>query len=339
MNLPEVFTRYRAEIDAGLRAALRGRKSPLYDMMRYHLGWADDKGNPLPESGGKALRPTLCLLACQSLGGDYRRAIPAAAAIELAHNYSLIHDDIQDDDKERRHRPTVWSIWGKPQAINAGTAMRLLASLALADLRERGVSDETRLRIQRLLDEDCLALIEGQYLDISYETMFNITVSDYLDMIEKKTAALIACALEAGALLASENEAVIAGYRRAGRNLGMAFQIRDDILGIWGDERQTGKPSCSDIIKKKKSMPIIYALENTRGEMRTRLQRIYGNGASPDTAAVLEILDAVGARHQAQRLAEGYSNEAMAGINALPLREASRRDLTEVLSFLIERDF
>ena len=129
---------------------LAERQSPLYDMMRYHLGWIDAQGRPLPGSAGKALRPTLCLLACEAVGGTYHRALPAAAAVELVHNFSLIHDDIQDDDRERRHRPTVWSIWGKPQAINAGTAMRVLASLALSRLSERGVSGEKQLHAQRI---------------------------------------------------------------------------------------------------------------------------------------------------------------------------------------------
>ena len=242
MKLPVVFERYRSEIDSELRAVLAERESPLYDMMRYHLGWIDWQGRPLSGTAGKALRPALCLLACEAVGGTYHRALPAAAAVELLHNFSLIHDDIQDDDRERRHRPTVWSIWGKPQAINAGTAMRVLASLALSRLGENGVSGEKQLRIQRILDESCLRLIEGQYLDISYESRLDIGVTDYLGMIDGKTAALIGCSLELGAFLGTDDEAVIRGLWNFGRNLGLAFQIRDDILGIWGDEKETGKP-------------------------------------------------------------------------------------------------
>ena len=280
MNLPGVFNKYRADIDAELKSVLAERQSPFYDMMRYHLGWVDEKGNVLTSSGGKALRPTLCLLACEAVGGDYRQALPAAAAIELVHNYSLIHDDIQDDDRERRHRPTVWSIWGKPQAINAGTAMRVLANLALLRLKELGVPDQKQLRAHYLIDEKCMSLIEGQYLDISYETRFDITVDDYLDMIRKKTAALIACSLELGALLGTDDEQVIESFRNIGTNLGLAFQIRDDILGIWGDEQKTGKPSCSDIRRKKKSFPVIWAFDKAQGELRTDLLNFYRNGAS-----------------------------------------------------------
>ena len=197
--------------------------------MRYHLGWIDKKGNRTDGNTGKALRPTLCLLACQAVGGEYHRALPAAAAIELLHNFSLIHDDIQDNDRKRRHRPTVWAIWGKPQAINAGTAMRILTNVALFRLKELGVNPEKRLLVQQLLDETTLRLIEGQYLDIDYEKYVDINVSDYLRMVQGKTAALIACALESGAALGTDDERLIKNLHDLGWNLGLGFQIRDDI--------------------------------------------------------------------------------------------------------------
>jgi hypothetical protein len=192
---PFAFKRYRAAIDTELRAVLDDRQSPLYDMMRYHLGWVDEQGNPIKASPGKALRPTLCLLACEAVGGAWYKALPAAAGMELLHNFSLIHDDVQDDDRERRHRPTVWSIWGKPQAINAGDALATIAGLALIGLAQRGVPAAKQLLTTRLMYEACLTTIEGQYLDISYESRFDVVVGDYLEMIERKTAILIARSL------------------------------------------------------------------------------------------------------------------------------------------------
>lgn len=336
MSLPGAFNRYRTEIDAGLRMALAERQSPLYDMLRYHLGWLDEKGNPLRTTGGKALRPTLCLLACEAVGGNYRQALPAATAVELVHNYSLIHDDIQDEDRERRHRPTVWSIWGKAQAINAGTAMRILANLALSRL-----PSPKQLRAQYLIDESCLSLIEGQYLDISYETRLDITVDDYLQMVLKKTAMLIACSLELGAWLGTDDEVAIEGFRSIGKKIGLAFQIRDDILGIWGDEQKTGKPSGSDIKRKKKSFPVIYALAKAERELRAELAEFYRNGipGADGAAAVLRILETVQSQLQAQRLAERYRNEAVSGLEALPVSVAAKHDLREVFNFLVERSF
>ncbi len=341
MKLPPVFERYRSEIDSELRTVLAEHQSLLYDMMRYRLGWSDAQGRLLPVSGGKALRPTLCLLACEVVGGTYRRALPAAAAVELVHNFSLIHDDIQDDDRERRHRPTVWSIWGKPQAINVGTAMRILASLALLRLGESGVSVEKQLRAQRILDESCLRLIEGQYLDISYESRLDIGVTDYLEMIDGKTAALIGCSLELGALLGTDDEPMLRGLRGFGRNLGLAFQIRDDVLGIWGNEKETGKPLGSDIRRRKKSLPIVYALEKAAGEAKAELANIYQNEVIGEDGAmaVLRILDVVEAQRYAQNMAEMYRDKALEEIKGLALMPATRRDLEELARFLVERNF
>jgi len=341
IKLPQVFEKYRTEIDAELRSVLAEHQSPLYDMMRYHLGWIDEKGNPQQGSTGKALRPTLCLLACAAAGGKYRQALPVAAAIELVHNYSLIHDDIQDDDRERRHRPTVWSIWGKPQAINAGTAMRLLANMALFRLGRWGVSLEKRSRVQYLMDETSLRLIDGQYLDISYESRSDITVSEYLKMIEGKTASLIACALEAGALLGTDDEHLVGSFRSIGSNLGLAFQIRDDILGIWGNQEETGKPRGSDIRHRKKTLPIVHALEKADDGLREELVKVYQNGAVSESGVltVLRILDAVDGCLNAQKMADRFRSEAAQALDKLPLAPTARHDLEEVVHFLVERSF
>ncbi len=296
MKLPGILEKYRSEVDAEIKAVLNSRQMPLYDMMRYHFGWIDDKGNPVQNNAGKALRPALCLFSCEAVGGNYRKALPAAAALELVHNFSLIHDDIQDDDKERRHRPTVWAIWGKPQAINAGTAMRILANTALARFQGDGISLQKQLVINQRLDEISLRLIEGQYLDISFENRFDIKVNDYLTMIEGKTASLISGSMEIGAFLGTDNEASIRSFREIGKNLGLAFQIKDDILGIWGNQEETGKPSGNDIRRRKKSFPVVYALENVNGNLRKELIAIYQNGAMDEESVdqVLEIFDTSG---------------------------------------------
>ncbi len=341
MNLPAAFGKYRAAIDSELRMMLAERQSVLYDMIRYHLGWVDEDGNPQEGPTGKALRSTLCLLACEAVGGEYRQALPAAVAIELVHNFSLVHDDIQDDDRERRHRPTVWNIWGKPQAMNAGMAMRALASLTLLRLNERAVSAEKQLRVQRLIDESSLRLIEGQYLDISNESRFDIGVSDYLDMIDKKTASLIACSLEVGALLGSDNDYLPDSFRDIGGNLGLGFQIRDDILGIWGDEEKTGKPLGSDMRHRQKTLPIVYALGKADGRLRQELVSIYQNGAfdEGDIVTVLTILDTVDAQLQAQKMAERYCDKAIEAIAKLALLPSAKHDLEKVAHFLVERSF
>ncbi len=341
MKWPAVFDRYRSAIDTELGLVFADRQSPLYDMMRYHLGWIEEKGNLRESLAGKALRPTLCLLACEAINRDYNRALPAAAAIELVHNFSLIHDDIQDDDRERRHRHTVWSIWGKPQAINAGTAMHILASLALSRLSNHNIPVTQQLHVRRLIDESSLKLIEGQYLDIDYESRFDINVRDYINMIEKKTAALITCSLETGVLLGGDDNQLIKSFRTVGRNLGLIFQIKDDILGIWGNKAKTGKPLGSDIRRRKKTLPVIYALDKGKETQRKKLEDMYGNGLlnDNDVATFLTILESVHAQQYAQKTAEMYCRKAIEAIDKLPILLSAKHEMKEVAYFLLERSF
>jgi geranylgeranyl diphosphate synthase type I len=337
MQRRSVLGRYREEVDAELRAAFDSCSSPLYDMLRYHLGWLTPDGRPANDTAGKGLRSTLCLLACEALGGERSMALPAAATVDLVHNYSLIHDDIQDRDLERRHRPTVWAVWGEAQAINAGSAMRQLAGITLRKLAYRGVSREKTLRAVSLLDDTCLRLLEGQWLDISFEARLNVSLSDYLDMISLKTGALLGCAAELGALVASDDGAT-AAFQRFGRNLGLAFQIRDDALGIWGDGAETGKPACSDIRRKKKSFPIICALQES-SPREEELRRVYSQPqiGEEQVAAVLDVLDSIGAREATRVAAERYRDQALAEIAPLSLLLDARNDLEEMAHFLVDR--
>lgn len=275
--------RYRDEIDAELRASLASLQLPLHDMLRYHLGWLEADGSPGPGLVGKALRPTLCLLASDAVSGRHDRALPTAAAVELVHNFSLIHDDVQDGDRQRRHRPTVWSVWGQPQAINAGTATYAAAALALERLADHGVPAEMRLRANATLHRACLRLLEGQYLDLAFETRTEVSVDEYLAMVGGKTAALIAASLALGALVADpglrpaavEHDRRVDALARMGEHLGLAFQIRDDMLGIWGDEDATGKPVGADIRARKKSLPIVAVPGRRQHRLSSQLDHQY----------------------------------------------------------------
>jgi geranylgeranyl diphosphate synthase type I len=285
----------------------------LYEMVRYHLA-LDGSG----ASGGKRIRPLLGLLAYASIAGDHVRALPGAAAVELGHNFSLVHDDIEDGDAERRHRPTLWTREGVPQAINAGDTLFSLSRIALHRLTDLGFSDAKVLRLMRLYDETCLALCEGQYIDIATSASNELlSVAGYFDMIGRKTAALIAASIEAGALLATDDEAVIARYRGFGWALGLAFQINDDLLGIWGSNQSTGK-AASDIAHRKKTLPVLYAHEAAGPEDRARLQTLYGTAASTDAEAaeILAILDRTGAQAYTREQARRYRDEALAELDA-----------------------
>jgi geranylgeranyl diphosphate synthase type I len=294
----------------------------LYEMVRYHLA-LDGSG----ASGGKRMRPLLGLLAYASIAGDHRAALPGAAAVELGHNFSLVHDDIEDGDTERRHRPTLWALHGIPQAINTGDALFSLSRIALHRLTDLGFSDAKVLRLMRLYDETCLALCEGQYIDIRTSEQDEImSVELYFDMIGRKTAALIAASIEAGALLATDDETVIRRYRNFGWALGLAFQLNDDLLGIWGAEQATGKAP-TDVANRKKTLPVIYAFEHAAGPDRARLDELYAMDppTDGDVAEIVTLLDRVGARDYTRGRARGYRDEALAELDAAGVVEPEAR--------------
>ncbi|MBI4496462.1 MAG: polyprenyl synthetase family protein [Chloroflexi bacterium] len=341
MAVATLLEQCRGLVEAELRQVVDGRTLPLYAVMRYHLGWTAPDGTPLPDgSAGKGVRSALCLLACRAVGGDPVRAVPAAAALELVHNFSLIHDDIQDRSPTRRHRATVWSLWGEAQAINAGDGMYALARLALLRLSDQGVPPERVLEAARLLDEACLRLCEGQFQDMEFETRLDITVPQYLDMIGGKTASLIAASLHLGALLGTEDRRVVEQFRLGGYQLGLAFQVQDDILGVWGEATRTGKEP-SDIAQRKKSLPIIYGLACAQEADQQELQRVYRSPQlyPEDVGRVTAILDRYAVRSRAQDLAATLYQEALEQLRASGVTGGAMDDLFELAAFLSARDY
>ena len=349
-------------LDEELRACVGDNPSSFCNIIRYHLGWVDEHGIAVFQPGGKMLRPVLCLLSCQAAGGDYTGALPAAAAIEMVHNFSLIHDDIQDQSPKRRHRPTVWWLWGQAQAITAGDGLHVMAHLAPLRLLERGAPPDTTLATLRVLDMACLDLCEGQYLDLSFEGQTRVGLEDYLAMIGKKTAALFAASTRVGAMLGTKDDRIIEALEHFGEELGMAFQIQDDVLGIWGTEQTTGKPSLDDIRARKKSLPIVHALATTQGQDKETLEAAYRVGAGPafgvgagpafgvgaglkpaltlddeTVASVLSILDTAGSRDYCQSLAKSYWKRASSRLAALPLEDEAAAALEELAGQLVER--
>ena len=339
MQAPEVLSRFRNEVDAFLRDLLKPYQLPFYDMIRYHLGWIDQNGKALERSSGKAIRPTLCLMACEATDAGFEVALPAAAAVELVHNFSLVHDDVQDDDRMRRHQPTVWSIWGKPQAINVGTSLRVLANTALRKLEEPACPLYIQLAVQDLIDRRSLQLIEGQYLDIDFESRNEVSEYDYLGMVHGKTGALIACALESGSLIGGRDRELSERFGVVGWTIGKAFQIKDDILGCWGSDEVSGKPVAGDIRKKKKSYPITLALEKSMD--RQELLSIYKKEklTQEDVDSVLSILDREGTKNHCERKVHDLTDQASAELAQIHLRPERRRDFEELFDFLLDRTF
>ena len=219
------------------------------------MGWTDPGGNPVSSPGGKGIRPTLAILSAEAAWADAEIGVPGAVAVELVHNFSLIHDDIIDTDTERHHRPTVWSVYGIGPAIVAGDALQILAHQVLLETPfGRGAAASAALA------DATAAMIAGQADDIAFESRRDVTVEQCMGMSAAKTGALLGCAASMGAILAGAPGATVGALRDYGRYLGLAFQAVDDLLGIWGDPAQTGKPAGSDLRQRKKSMPVVSAL-------------------------------------------------------------------------------
>jgi geranylgeranyl diphosphate synthase type I len=306
-------------------------------MLAYHLGWVDDRARPEArgkEARGKHIRPLLVLLACAAAGGDWRRALPAAAGVELVHNFSLIHDDIQDNSPYRRGRKTVWKVWGVPQAINAGDAMLALAHLGIMNLEET-TDAACAFQAARILQQACLELTKGQYLDLAYEAHERLSLEDYWLMVGGKTAALLAAATELGALVAAAPESRRAAYREFGRYLGLAFQAQDDILGIWGDAGLTGKSAESDLLAGKKSLPVVFALAQD-GPFAKRW--MHGPIRPEEIPAMANQLEVEGARAYAQESAAHLTDQALAALTQAKPQGQAGEALTGLAKRLLKRD-
>jgi geranylgeranyl diphosphate synthase type I len=335
--LSEFLESYLPLIEDEMRAVLaHGDESPpaYYEMMAYHLGWSGHgHGSAVV---GKRIRPVLSLLACAASGGDVAAALPVAASVELLHNFTLIHDDIQDDSPERRGRPTVWRLWGRAQAINTGDAMFTLAHLALHRMSALGHPMAATLYALYLLDDTCMQLTRGQHLDMDFEQRASVTVGEYMQMIEGKTAALIGTSAELGALCAATTAQARSHYRAYGRHLGLAFQVFDDILGIWGDSHVTGKSTATDIVTRKKSLPIVYGLERSE-----TVRRFYATTESDGGGAVEEIvaaLEAVGAREFAEAEAGRLTAAALDYLERTKPAAPAGDMLRELTQQLLRRD-
>jgi geranylgeranyl diphosphate synthase, type I len=237
----------------------------LHSMLAYHMGWEGPGAGP--EAQGKRIRPLLVLLTTASLGSPWQNSIPAAAAVELIHNFSLIHDDIQDQGQLRRNRPTLWVKWGIPQAINAGDTMFTLAQMAILQLSKTANSN-IALNASQLLNNACINLTLGQYLDLSYEAKQDLSIADYWPMIGGKTAALLSTCTELGAMISGASQEICSAFRDFGRYLGLAFQVQDDYLGIWGKTDQIGKSTKTDLVSGKKTLPVLYSLGRNGGFAR-----------------------------------------------------------------------
>lgn len=303
-------------------------------LVRYPLGWINEDGSPYNASVGKRIRPLLLLLCAEAVNGNWKNALPAAAAVELLHNFSLVHDDIQDDSEIRRGRPTVWKLWGRSNAINAGDAMFTLAYTALQQLAYE-IEPSITLKVWDIFNKTNIDLTRGQHLDMRFEHEASVTIEAYISMITGKSATLVSACAEMGALIGSGDGALAAHFASFGLNLGLAFQIRDDILGIWGDPDVTGKSAATDILSRKKSLPVLYGLQHSQ-----RLQQIYQHAtlSHSDVAEAVEILAGVGADVYAEQTETTFYNRALHALTSSGVNGSAAEGLRSLAEALFARD-
>ncbi len=307
------------------------RTRPFYEMLTYHMGWSGEGAGE--RARGKRVRPVLLLLACAACGGNWQDALPAAAAVELIHNFSLVHDDVQDRSDLRRGRPTVWKRWGVAQAINVGDALFILAQLALLDLREK-FPLERIARADAALQNACLDLTRGQFLDLSYETREDLALEDYWPMIAGKTAALLSACTQVGAILGGADESAIEAYREFGHYLGIAFQVLDDYLGIWGDSALTGKSTASDLVTGKKSLPVLYGLGKD-GPFAARWRQ--GPVTPAEVPALAEQLRREGAQDYTREVADRMTGKALHALRTADPQGEAGEALFDLAHRLLQR--
>lgn len=340
------FTTFSQEwlpkIEMMMRDLLSGEAPQLrlfYGMMRYHLGWEDARGQPEAAPQGKRIRPLLVLISALAAGGDPSLALPTAASVELLHNFSLIHDDIEDTSDTRRHRPCLWTWAGVPQAINVGDGMFALARLALHGLTQQGVPASRALWAMQVFDQTSLHLTEGQFMDMDFEARKQVSLDSYQQMIAGKTAALLAASAQLGAIVVGAEEGIVASFRQFGHELGIGFQIQDDILGIWGNTQRTGKSVSTDLLTRKKTLPVLFALEQT-GEVAEALRAIYAREHPPaldDIPIMVQHLDALGARAFAEEAAAAHIDAALAMLAEVDGNEDGLNLFREVAHLLVGR--
>ncbi|MFC5799965.1 polyprenyl synthetase family protein [Streptomyces formicae] len=332
-----------------LRAAVDRLAPPMDTVAAYHFGWIDAQGRPAEGDGGKAVRPALALLSAEAAGAAPEVGIPGAVAVELVHNFSLLHDDLMDGDEQRRHRDTVWKVHGPAQAILVGDALFALANELLLELGtvEAG-------RATRRLTTATRKLIDGQAQDISFEHRERVTVEECLEMEGNKTGALLACAVSIGAVLGGADDRTADTLEAYGYHLGLAFQAVDDLLGIWGDPDATGKQTWSDLRQRKKSLPVVAALA-AGGPASERLGELLAADAKADPderppaagdfdsfseaefATRAALIEEAGGREWTSQEARRQHAIAVEALDRIDMPERVRAQLVALADFVVVR--
>ncbi|WP_165985716.1 polyprenyl synthetase family protein [Streptomyces sp. YIM 98790] len=328
--------RSRTLLEPALHTWVRRLPGPVARVAAYHFGWTDAAGRPDSGPAGKALRPALVFTCAEAVGGSPREAVAPAVAVELVHNFSLLHDDILDGDTTRRHRATAWTVFGSPAALLAGDALLAQATRVLAEDR----SPRAAAAIGLLADATT-RLIEGEQADLSFEERDTVSLAECLAMTERKTAQLLACSCALGALWGGGSAEQTESLRRFGHHLGMAFQLADDLLGIWGDPEVTGKPAGADLTSRKKSLPVVAALASgspAAAALAAAYRRPGSDDGPEQTARLAGLVERAGGRAWAENAAAEQLALALGALESAAPAERPAAELTALAHLAARRD-
>ncbi|OGG58579.1 hypothetical protein A2765_02550 [Candidatus Kaiserbacteria bacterium RIFCSPHIGHO2_01_FULL_56_24] len=335
--LKHMSVRIDAELARALEERAHGPAAAMYHMLRYFLGFVDEDFKASTEGGGKRFRPALCLLIAQGYGAG-EKALDAAVAIELFHNLTLIHDDVEDHDEYRRGKPTVWKLWGINNAINAGDIQSLIVARWVA----RAARQSGAEALSDILLETFIEVWEGQYLDfeLADAPLDSGVVSEerYLLMTEKKSGALVRVAAEAAGVAAGKDEQECARLREYGVCLGIAYQIADDYRSVWATKSETGKDAHGDIREHKRTLPFLAAFAEAQGAAKDRLKGLYSLSRQLSEAEISEalaLIDAADVRRDVQAKIREYSARAMKAVSLLSLDEETKALLAGIVEMLV----
>ena len=333
-TLPTALPRARELLAPALREAVAKLSPGVRQVAAYHMGLVDADGRPSGDGAGKAVRPALTLLAAEAAGAEPERVLPGALAVELVHEFSLLHDDVMDRDRERRHRPSAWALFGIGPAIVAGDALLALSQDVL--LHADGKAGVAAATVLLTATE---RMIEGQGQDLGFESRLDVSVDECLAMVRNKTGALLGCAGAIGGILAGAPPAIVRSLEAFGEHLGIAFQATDDVLGIWGRSEETGKPVASDLRDRKKTLPVTWTLERGDGCAARLAAAMQGPISEEDVRASVEALDEAGARAWTLGLADRHAALAAEALAGAGIAEEPRLAFDELAAFVLRREF
>jgi len=335
MKSPQVLNRVMELVEPELVNSVKKLSDELLPVIEYHFGWKTIKGIEAPEDTGKRLRPSLAVLSAEAVGRDLEVAIPGAVAVELIHNFSLIHDDIIDGDKERRHRPSAWTAFSIEDALIAGDALHTLAFQVLLE-----ENTPERVQAARRLVDATTTMISGQAADMTFDDLPTVSFEECLKMEAAKTGALLGYSSSVGAILSGADENTCNALEVFGYELGLAYQAVDDVLGIWGDPKITGKPAGNDLREKKKSMPVSIVLSANNSDSE-KLLEIFSTKEDLDEEEIVRasaLIENAGGREATLEEADKHLKRAIEFLNNADIRKETFCELEEIAHFVVNRD-